>query len=403
MKRAFLCTLAFLLAATVLAGSAVRAVPVETFTTHAAGASLIDVKSGRILYSKKGEVPMRIASLTKIMTAIVAIEQSELNEKVTVGSNAYAKEGSSIYLKLGEVISLKDLLYGLMLRSGNDAATAIAEHVGGSIEGFVYLMNGKAEELGMDHSHFMNPSGLDAEGHYASSDDMARLTAYALRNSTFAQIVKTPMVKVPRQDQPWDSLWTNKNKMLALYPGADGVKTGYTKLSRRCLVSSASRGDQQLAAITLNDSDDWADHARMLDYGFRTYPLQKVVAQGEKVRGDYEAGTTFFYPATKEEAPNLRKEFVGEDARSVDYRLGERGALQVYLGNQQIGSVPVYVPGSPASRAFDNKHESKGSTNNTAEKRIYEYFHRLKTVLEQLVTVPLDGKEDRPDVFTIGR
>lgn len=198
-------------------------------STHAQSAALIDVTSGRILYSKDGDKELRIASLTKIMTAIVAIEHSKLDDKVKVSPSAFAKEGSSLYLKLGEEMTLENMLYGLMLRSGNDAASAIAEHVGGSEEGFVLLMNKKAEQIGLTHSHFMNPHGLDAEGHYSTANDLARLTAYALHNPVFKRIVATEDKSAPNPNESWEYSWHNKNKMLRMYEGADGVKTGYTK------------------------------------------------------------------------------------------------------------------------------------------------------------------------------
>lgn len=206
-------------------------------STHAKAAALIDVESGRILYSSHGDEPMLIASLTKIMTAIVAIEYGDLNSKVKVGKKAFAKEGSSLFLRLGEEMTLQNMLYGLMLRSGNDAATAIAEHVGGSEEGFVHLMNAKAEELSLKHTHFANPHGLDAEGHYSSANDLAVLTAYALHNPVFKEIVKTQVKTADNPYEKWEYKWSNKNKMLRLYEGADGVKTGYTK--KRCAALSA--------------------------------------------------------------------------------------------------------------------------------------------------------------------
>ncbi|WJH34236.1 D-alanyl-D-alanine carboxypeptidase family protein [Paenibacillus aurantius] len=341
MKRMLITACAIVLGLTAWSTGSSRVLAVEPITTHAQGAALIDVTSGRILYSQQGDRPMRIASLTKIMTAIVAIEKGDISDMVTVGPNAYRKEGSSIYLNLGEKISLEHLLYGLMLRSGNDAATAIAEHVGGSVEGFATLMNAKAEEIGMDHSHFMNPSGLDHNEHYASANDMAKLTAYALKNPKFREIVKTPTKKVPRENQPWDSVWNNKNKMLKIYDGADGVKTGYTKLALRCLVSSATRGTQQLAVVTLNDSDDWADHSRLLDYGFHNYPLQTLVVKGAEVDGKGRTAYSFEYPLAEEEKASVRKVTVWEPARSLNAKLGSPGQVQVYLGERKIGAVPL--------------------------------------------------------------
>ncbi|CAI6057433.1 D-alanyl-D-alanine carboxypeptidase family protein [Cohnella sp. JJ-181] len=320
---------------------AVLSVPGEP-STHAKAAALIDVASGRLLYSFQGDEPMLIASTTKIMTAIIAIEQSDLDDMVTVSSSAAGKEGSSIYLKAGEKMKLKDMLYGLMLRSGNDAATAIAEHVGGSLDGFVYLMNAKAEEIGMTHSHFANPSGLDQKGHYASANDMARLAAYALHNPTFREIVGTKVKTAPNPGEEWDYRWVNKNKMLNLYEGADGVKTGYTKQALRTLVSSATRNGRQLAAVTLNDGDDWNDHAKLLDYGFNAYPVETVAARGDVVKGyPFVTAAAFRYPFRKGERDKLEIKMTLYGPETIDYRLGYRGRLSFWLDGKRIGAVEL--------------------------------------------------------------
>ncbi len=317
-------------------------------TTHAKAAALIDVTSGRLLYSSRGDEPMLIASTTKIMTAIIAIEQGDLDSLVTVSSRAAGKEGSSIYLKAGEKMKLKDMLYGLMLRSGNDAATAVAEHVGGSLEGFVFLMNAKAEEIGMSNSHFANPSGLDQKGHYASANDMAKLAAYALHDPTFRDIVSTKVKTAPNPDEEWDYKWVNKNKMLQLYEGADGVKTGYTKQALRTLVSSATRDGRQLAAVTLNDGNDWNDHAKLLDYGFSAYRLEQVIGKGAEVQNyPFVAASTLRYPfaAGEREKVELRVELYGPD--STDYKFGYRGRLSYRLNGEPIGAVEL-LPRTPA-------------------------------------------------------
>ncbi|OPA81398.1 D-alanyl-D-alanine carboxypeptidase [Paenibacillus selenitireducens] len=317
--------------------------PAKSVRTNAAAAALIDVTSGRILYSAHGDEQMRIASLTKIMTAIVAIEHGRLSDKVTVSKRAFAKEGSSIYLKLGEEMSLEDMLYGLMLRSGNDAATAIAEHIGGSEEGFVLMMNQKAEMLGLHDSHFMNPHGLDAEGHYSSANDLAKLTAYALKNPIFRDIVKTKVKKAPNPNEKWDYSWLNKNKMLQMYDGADGVKTGYTKKALRCLVSSATRNGQQIVAVTLNDGSDWVDHQHLLDYGFQNYPLKDVMHKGQVIENyPFQLGKNFSYPFAEGEEEQLRTKVVITTQNSREYKLGERGKLYVMLGERQLGVIPLY-------------------------------------------------------------
>ncbi|ANS74892.1 peptidase M15 [Paenibacillus yonginensis] len=324
--------------------------------THAQAAALIDVESGRLLYSKQGDERLPIASLTKIMTAIVAIENGGLDKPVKVSAKAFGKEGSSIYLKLGEEMTLENMLYGLMLRSGNDAATAIAEHVGGSEEGFVHLMNQKAEMIGLKHTHFMNPHGLDHKEHYSTANDLAKLTAYALHNPVFREIVSTRHKKAPNPNESWDYDWLNKNKMLRMYEGADGVKTGFTKIARRCLVSSATRSGQQLAAVTLNDGDDWNDHAKMLDFGFANFPLQTLVGKQQHFSfegKDWVAGITFSYPLHESE-----KQLVQQEIKRIDNpaHFGPQGKLMFKLSGEIIGSVPLY------ESKENQQQQGKGST-----------------------------------------
>jgi len=328
-------------------------------STNAEAAALIDVESGRLLYSHNGDKRMRIASLTKIMTAIVAIEHGDLSDIVKTGRRAAGKEGSSIYLRVGDEMSLHHLLYGLMLRSGNDAAVAIAEHVGGSEEGFVHLMNEKARELGLENTHFMNPHGLDHDDHYSSANDLARLTAYALRNPVFREIVKTRVKKVPNQNAEWDHVWTNKNKMLLMYEGADGVKTGYTKLAGRCLVSSATRNGQQLAAVTLNDGDDWADHRKLLDWGFEHYPLLTIAEEGRKIAGYRLAvARPFRYPLAEGERERITTRLVVRPQDDVRTRLGDVGRLEFRMDGVPIGSVPLKLLESPDDKGRREKRSA---------------------------------------------
>lgn len=359
-------------------------------STHAEAAALIDVTSGRVIYSVKGDKPMRIASLTKIMTAIVAIEHGNISDMAKVSKNAYRKEGSSIYLKLNEEMNLKDLLYGMMLRSGNDAATTVAEHVGGSVEGFAYLMNEKARMIGMTNSSFKNPSGLDEEGHYSTAEDMAKLTAYALNNPVFHEIVSTKVKKVPNPNESWDYSWVNKNKMLSIYEGADGVKTGYTKLAKRCLVSSATRGGQQFAVVTLNDPEDWADHVKLLDYGFQHYPLQTLVQKGAVVEGTgFAAGATFRYPAEQAEKNRFASKTVLNDPGSASYRLGEAGQLQFLLDGKLVGAVPLYSKDSPRLQWKERSSFSYTETDyygSRSQKWLY--------ILQALMQVMFTGRTD---------
>jgi len=310
----------------------------------AEGAILIDVETGRILYEKKPDKQLGIASLTKIMTAIIALENGDLKEMVKTSSNAFGVEGSSIYLKNGEELTLEDMLYGLMLRSGNDAAVAIAEHIGGSIEGFAYLMNEKAIYLGMSNSHFMNPHGLDHPDHYSTPKDMAILTAYALKNPTFKEIVSTKVKTAPVQGENWNRKWYNKNKLLSLYQWADGVKTGYTKLAKRCLASSATKNNFQLAAITLNAPNDWNDHIRLFEFGFENYQHITIVEKGEIIAETNEgltiiAESSFSYPLKELEKNLINKEiYINEDAKTKYV-----GKIKIYLNEKYIGSVSLKI------------------------------------------------------------
>ncbi|WP_254075382.1 D-alanyl-D-alanine carboxypeptidase family protein [Paenibacillus tritici] len=387
-----------------------------SISTHARAAALIDVASGRILYSSRGDEPMLIASLTKIMTALVAIENGDITSKVKVGKNAFAKEGSSLYLKLGEEMTLKDMLYGLMLRSGNDAATAIAEHVGGSEQGFVYLMNAKAQELSLTNTHFANPHGLDAEGHYSSANDLAVLTAYAMHNPVFKEIVATKEKTADNPYEKWDYKWSNKNKMLRLYEGADGVKTGYTKKALRCLVSSATRDGQQLVAVTLNDGNDWNDHSSLLDFGFNHYPLKTLVERGEGVKGySLVTGKDFAYPLGAGEEARLVNKLVlsGEhgaactqagNGAATDTRgnaganggdgvnkggntggtnFGLKGVIILQLGGKEIGRVPVYTPDQlpPETSAYVKKYSSASALAYPAGNWLQAFGSALRALL----------------------
>lgn len=384
MKKILLCLFIWAVILTAVpAKPSVVAAP--AISTNAETAALIDVASGRILYSQKGDKQVRIASLTKIMTAIVAIENGKLSDLVKVSGRAFGKEGSSIYLKLGEEMSLHNMLYGLMLRSGNDAATAIAEHVGGSEEGFVYLMNQKAEQLGLVNSHFMNPHGLDVEGHYSSANDLAKLTAYALKNPVFKEIVKTETKKAPNPNESWDYTWFNKNKMLGLYEGADGVKTGYTKLAKRCLVSSATRGGQQLAAVTINDGQDWADHTKLLNYGFANYRLQMLVEKGESVGQGLVAGKTVSYPMDGAESEQITRKIELEEAGTLNYRLGIVGKLKITVAGEEAGVVPLYADGD-VRLGSENKSAWGFRTGESGMKTANKYLDTLRDVFRTLVT-----------------
>jgi D-alanyl-D-alanine carboxypeptidase (penicillin-binding protein 5/6) len=247
-------------------------------------AILIDVMSGRILYEKNIKQRLPMASTTKIMTAITAIEAGSLDDIVTASIRAQNTGGSSIYLQAGEKLTLEELLYGLMLQSGNDAAVAIAEHIGGSCEGFAVLMNQKAFRIGAHDSNFVNPHGLDAKGHYTTAEDLANITAYALRNPDFSRIVATRQKKIPWWGRDYSRVLKNKNKILWQVEGGDGVKTGFTNNAGRCLVASATREGWQLASVVLNCGPMWEESKALLEYGFENYKPVTFYEEGQFVR-----------------------------------------------------------------------------------------------------------------------
>ncbi|RKI68220.1 D-alanyl-D-alanine carboxypeptidase [bacterium 1xD42-67] len=243
----------------------------------AASAVLMDGASGRVLYEKDAHAPRLIASTTKLMTALTALESGhDLDEVVTIQRAWTGIEGSSIYLRPGEEISLEALLYGLLLRSGNDAALAIAGHCGGTVEEFVARMNAKAQELGMADTSFVNPNGLDAEGHRSTAYDMALLARACLEDEALAKIVSTRSVTLGTRT------FTNHNKLLWRYEGCIGLKTGYTQHAGRTLVSAARRDGMTLICVTLDAPSDWADHAALFDWGFSGYEARALAREGER-------------------------------------------------------------------------------------------------------------------------
>lgn len=323
-------------------------------SVSARSAILMEQESGRVLFEKDAHKVSRIASITKIMTAILAIESGKLDEMVKVSDRAVRAEGSSVYLKPGEKIRLEDLVYGLMLRSGNDAAVAIAEHVGGSVDGFVFMMNEKAQQIGMTDTHFANPHGLDDhENHVSTAYDMALLTRYAMNNEEYKKISGTKIHRAPNPTETWDRVWKNKNRLLTeKYKYSTGGKTGYTKRAKRTLVSTAKRGDFEMIAVTLNAPDDWNDHIQMFETAFSNYDIAEILSKG-KVDGIKESqyktkvylDHSFVYPLTSEEEELVRVEYrlkkLGKDQRDLQNQK-IAGRANVFLDDKQIASLPVY-------------------------------------------------------------
>ncbi len=289
----------------------------------AQSAILIEKNSGRILYSKSLDVRLPIASTTKIMTAICALENCDINSIVEVSATASGIEGSSMYLQTGEKMTVKELLYGLMLSSGNDAAVAISEAVSGKSEDFINLMNQKASEIGANSTHFTNPNGLPDDAHYSTAYDMAKITAYAMQNPDFCEIVRTKSYKIEGDGKAYPRVLVNHNKLLNMYDGCIGVKTGFTKTAGRCLVSAAERNGMTLICVTLNAPNDWDDHKAMFDYGFSNYEYKCVVQRDTSVTEIYVTdadsgpvpvfpGEDIYYPLKNDENISLEFEIYPE-------------------------------------------------------------------------------------------
>lgn len=270
LKRDFLRITICLLIAAVLSRVPVQAVPV----TGAGSAILMDAETGRVLYAHKPDERAQVASTTKIMTGLLVAETCDLQSQVSIPAEAVGTEGSSMYLKEGELLTVRALLYGMMLHSGNDAAVALAMYCAGSVPAFADKMNQRAQELELSGTHFCNPHGLDEQDHYSTARDLAKLTACALENPVFRQVVSTKTAVFE------DRVLTNHNRMLWIYEGAVGVKTGYTKSAGRILVSAAERNGRRLIAVTINDPSDWKDHVKLLDHGFSGFSVHELIKPG---------------------------------------------------------------------------------------------------------------------------
>ena len=308
---------------------------------------LMDSTTGRILAGKNYNTPMLIASITKIMTCLLAIESNKLEDTVTVDDIIKESYGSGIYIEEGEKIKLKDLLYGLMLRSGNDAALVIAKYVAGDIDKFVNMMNSKAKSIGMVRTTFLNPSGLDENGgNYSTAYDMALLTRYAMKYKSYREITKTKSYTTKTNKKTY--IWKNKNKLLN-EEYITGGKTGYTEKAKRTLVSTASSENMNLIVVTIKDSDDWNTHKSLYQYAFNNYTSYKIINKNKfKVIGDkYYDGN--FYIKNNIYIPLKNKEessVIGKIKlkKLKKYKSNDLvGYYEIYLNDYLLYKEPIYI------------------------------------------------------------
>ena len=316
------------------------------------GEAVVEVTSGRLLFAENENRELPPASTTKILTALIIIEDCDPDTIIEVPKKAAGTEGSSVYLAAGEKLTVRDLLYGLMLRSGNDCAVTLAIYHSGNVENFAECMNERAASLGATHSHFVNPHGLPAEGHYTTARDLATIAAAALRNKMFSEIVGTEKYTVPDGGCGYARTWQNKNKMLYNYEGADGVKTGYTREAGRCLVTSATRGGMRLVSAVLNSPSMYERSGEILDLCFAKYSMKQVYCApnteyelptdvpGKICRGRCESN--FFYPLAEGEERELKTQVYLPDKRNLPVYKGEiLGSVEIRLQNQLIFSQKI--------------------------------------------------------------
>lgn len=342
--------------------SAAQAESGECVETSARSAIVIEKETGRVLLHANCHEKLPMASTTKVMTALLALEKGKLDEVVTVGRNAYGVPGTSIYLSLGEKITLRDLLYGLMLASGNDAAVAIAEHIGGDVESFCRMMNERAAELGCTDTCFLTPHGLPASGHYTTAYDLALIASEAMKHELFREMVSTKRASIPWEGRSYSRILHNKNKLLSTYEGATGIKTGYTRAAGRCLVFGAKRDGLEVIGVVLNCGNWFEEAARLMNLTYEKYQSFTALDAGEMVRvlpvsnGTQEtvvitAGAKLSAPIPKDSVPVL--EFDLPDEIEAGAEKGENvGRVSLLMNGEVLSAVPLVVSETLAVRDY---------------------------------------------------
>ena len=322
----------------------------SAFATSASAAALYQPDNDIFLYTKNADSRLPMASTTKIMTALIALEAGNLDDVIVIDDRSVGVEGSSAYLKIGDVLTLEELIYALMLQSANDAAVAIACHVGGDVEGFSALMNKKAAELKLSDTNFTNPHGLDDTEHYTTARELAIIAAEALKNPEFKKIVSTYKRTFSTENRV--RTYVNHNKLLRLYDGCIGVKTGFTRKSGRCLVGAAEKDGLCFITVTLDAPNDWNDHTKMLDYGYKR--LERIVLAEPYdhlykiplINGERES----FLAANTEGYELIREQAEGEVEESIHLlrygiapiKSGEVVGEIIYASNgEELARVPI--------------------------------------------------------------
>lgn len=330
----------------------------------AKSAIVIEASTGKVLYNKHAEERRYPASTTKIMTLITALEYGKLDDVVTASENAASTEGSSLWLESGEQLTLLDMLYGVMLISGNDATVAVAEHISGSVENFAKQMTAKAHSIGALNSNFTNSSGLPDEAHYTTAHDLAKITAYGYKNPLFTQIVSTKHKVIPWPGKDFDRDLYNENKLLWLYDGANGVKTGYTDAAGRCLVSAANREGIQIIAVVLDSEYMWEDSIKLLDFGYskltkqafvRKDDLLKTIAVNEGKAGQVRllAANDIVLPVADNELDKFTTIIDAPSKVVAPVTVGQKlGTVRVMYDNVEVGTTDLIADRTVERKSF---------------------------------------------------
>lgn len=356
--KIWLLTLLIVFLITVPAGAAGRP------NLAASAAILMDFTTGKVIFAKNSTERRAPASTTKILTALVALERGELNQVITTSHKASKIGGSSIWLAPGEKHTLKELLYGILLNSGNDASVAVAEGLAGSEAKFAGWMNEKARVIGAKDTCFKNSNGLPEPGHYTTAYDLALITRYALHNPVFAEIVKTKKKAINWPGREYNRLLVNHNKLLWRYEFADGVKTGYTRQAGRCLVASATKNGQRLIAVVLNSKLMYEDTRKLFEYGFNNYQLLTVVGSGQEIGSIPvmegvvsqvpvlpQRPVTLVVPKAQTNKVKVNLEIPRSLHAPVE-RLQQVGELEVKFGAQVLAKIPVVTAAGVPKDSF---------------------------------------------------
>lgn len=328
------------------------AVDTASATTVSKGECVMEVTSGRILYCKDENLKLPIASTTKILTAITVIENFDLNKIIVVPKKATQVEGSSIYLKEGERLTVLELLYGLMLRSGNDCAYTLASTLT-DYDNFILLMNQLAKRLGCENSNFANPHGLHDDNHYSSAKDLCLITCHALKNKTFRKIVSTKKISISNEFYDYKRVLINKNKLLYNLDGCNGVKTGYTKKAGRCLVTSCNRNGFEVVSVVINSPDMYNRTTELISSAYSNYKLYNLVDKEQLCDKVYktddgktftaEISKSFSYPLKDNELDLLKITINGQNSQNFFKNPSNFGVFEIFLANELIFSQNIYI------------------------------------------------------------